>query len=425
MWSKSLVVLLVVVLAAFGVPVHQAQATTPTCSGNSGADGINGGCTAAQAMQQCQAVLQANVAAGYTAVDSCINGGNYLTGSRYHCSVAATGNTYQCSANPNNGDSSMGWFGFVNAPTCAAGEHYDQAKSMCVADCSISAPPLGAQSSMTGNTVCHDGCKYRADIAGDSINFGAPTFAKHWGPVGESCANEPPPQPFDPNKPICHSIGTSGGQQECVDPRDNRHCVIFANGTKQCWMVNETGPRSTNDGTQASDREKAPNLPVPPVNIKDPVENGPPTSTTICTGGTCNTYNTNTYNGGGNNGGQGNSGDGGTDGGTGGDKDKPDAPGSAQGSADGTYESDGKSVSDVMGTAASALRSVPIVHAGENFFTVSVGGSCPVWQVPQSAYYEAMTFDYHCQGTLAEMLSYGGYLLLAVYAYAAFKIAVY
>lgn len=54
---------------------------------------------------------------------------------------------------------------------------------------------------------------------------------------------------------------------------------------------------------------------------------------------------------------------------------------------------------------------------------IDVGGACPVFQLPASAYWEAMTLDVHCGGEFAEMLNLMGWVLLSIAAYQAAKIA--
>lgn len=204
------------------------------------------------------------------------------------------------------------WLVVPNGNACNTGNSwYEYARYWHHAPllCPTTAPPLGPQSSRTGNVVCKDGCQYQADVTNSPyINFGGPTFAKRWAATGNQCTNEAPPQPYDENQPVCHGVGNKGAL-ECVYP-DGKHCVRFASGLKQCWGPGETGERRSADGKEASDRKPAPGIPSPPSDMTDPVPHAPSPGTTTTING--NTYNTNSFSGTGG-AGQGNNGTGGND----------------------------------------------------------------------------------------------------------------
>lgn len=182
------------------------------------------------------------------------------------------------------------------------------------ASCKTTDAPL-ANRSAVGNSICEKGCKYTADVSVDpTVIFPATaqTFAKVWRATGEQCQTPVESKSYDPNRPICRTVGSQGAL-ECIKPNGD-HCITFANGSRHCWGPGQEGPRNDADGRNASDRRKAPGAPTAPTNIKDPT-----TTSTNTTTINNNTYNTSTFSGGGNSGGQGDTGTGGRDNGAGGD----------------------------------------------------------------------------------------------------------
>jgi len=104
-----------------------------------------------------------------------------------------------------------------------------------------------------------------------------------------------------------------------------------------------------------------------------------------------------------------------------GDGDDPGAPGEDGGPL---YERDKNlTIPKVYAEFEQRVKKAPIIDATKRFFTVSVGGSCPVFTVPASAYWEAMTFDLHCSGAIFALLQLIGWVLLAMAAYKAGEIA--
>ncbi|EMT5434803.1 hypothetical protein WMR10_000313 [Stenotrophomonas maltophilia] len=104
-----------------------------------------------------------------------------------------------------------------------------------------------------------------------------------------------------------------------------------------------------------------------------------------------------------------------------GDGDGPGTPGEDGGPL---YERDKNlTIPKVYAEFEQRVKKAPIIDATKRFFTVSVGGSCPVFTVPASAYWEAMTFDLHCSGAIFALLQLIGWVLLAMAAYKAGEIA--
>ncbi len=94
------------------------------------------------------------------------------------------------------------------------------------------------------------------------------------------------------------------------------------------------------------------------------------------------------------------------------------------GDGDALYEHDKNlTVEKVYSEFEQRVKKAPIIDATKRFFTVSVGGSCPVFTVPATAFWEAMTFDLHCSGVIYALLQLIGWVLLAMAAYRAGEIA--
>lgn len=124
-------------------------------------------------------------------------------------------------------------------------------------------------------------------------------------------------------------------------------------------------------------------------------------------------------------------GDGGGDGGGSGPGPSP-GPGEGDGDGPGEVGSDGGplyerdknlTLDKVFNDFKQQAEKLPIIQATKSFFTVSVGGSCPVFTLPASQYWDTMTFDLHCYGVIYESFLLMGWVLLAIAAFMAAKIA--
>jgi len=81
-------------------------------------------------------------------------------------------------------------------------------------------------------------------------------------------------------------------------------------------------------------------------------------------------------------------------------------------------------VSSVVGEFKAGVAASPVVASVPSFFSVgSVGGSCPVWTVPESDWLPAQTFDFYCKPELADLLDMARFVLLIGCAYVAWRIA--
>lgn len=335
------------------------------------------------------------------------------------------------------------------AEECPADAVWDAANFKCVRDLDCSeAPTLGASAilattaagkkcALYQNASDSKLCEYETANDGGSGNWEGKQrivigtgeqrtlFATSWVPTGNSCSGLTEEKPFNPSKPVCEQV--SAAVRNCVMPNGDQ-CQV-AGDVVTCWAPGQTGPRQTSDGSRGADRQQAPTPNTPPPGMENPQPDGPPRQTTINN----NTYNTQNYvgtPGAGGNPSQGDVGEGGNDPtapdgpgqGDEGDGDG-DGPGSPGGGLGDLYEGEGKTVSDVVTEYQTRIENAPIRAATTGFLTVSLGGSCPTFSVPATDFWNEMTFAYHCNGALADALSLGGWVILAVAAYAAFRMA--
>ncbi|HEY8329026.1 MAG TPA: hypothetical protein VIO59_11350 [Rhodanobacter sp.] len=82
----------------------------------------------------------------------------------------------------------------------------------------------------------------------------------------------------------------------------------------------------------------------------------------------------------------------------------------------------------VYGDFKAQVSSSPIMSSASGFFAVSLGGStCPTWQIPGNKYWgpSGFSFDFFCSSGMLALLALAGYMVLAVGAFSAFRIAIY
>ncbi|KGE50657.1 filamentous phage phiLf adsorption protein III [Xanthomonas axonopodis pv. vasculorum] len=77
----------------------------------------------------------------------------------------------------------------------------------------------------------------------------------------------------------------------------------------------------------------------------------------------------------------------------------------------------------VVSKFATQVRGTPLVGGIGSFMTVPSGGSCPVFSLGASKWWNAMTIDFHCSGTFLAFLRACGWVIFAIAAYAAIRIA--
>lgn len=267
---------------------------------------------------------------------------------------------------------------------------------------------------------------YRPADTAKSVEMGsgASLFsgASAWTSTGEACEAEDTPKSFDPDKETCTA---NGSVMECVKP-DGSHCVdaTVEGLTKTlCWKPFETGERITNDGKLAANRVLAPNSSNVSISNQTNSTNISNSTTTINN----KTYNTSTFSGSGNSGGQGNTGTGNQngEGGTGdGDSGDDDGPGAPSGDLGTLYEDPNLTAAGIAGEFFQKVMDTPIAGSIRTFMTVPTGGgSCPVFTLEASTFWEAQTLEFHCSGAILAALEAAGYLCLAIATYIAARIA--
>lgn len=89
------------------------------------------------------------------------------------------------------------------------------------------------------------------------------------------------------------------------------------------------------------------------------------------------------------------------------------------------YEKKTKTFEDVLAKFKNTVSAAPWMVAAKGFFTVNIaGGSCPQWSVGASEWLPAMDAGpYVCSQTMVTLYQLGGVIVLAVAAWAAFRIA--
>ena len=71
------------------------------------------------------------------------------------------------------------------------------------------------------------------------------------------------------------------------------------------------------------------------------------------------------------------------------------------------------------------IEQVPIVRAADGFFTLNLSGTCPTFDIPNTEVWAGLDPGILCNGTLDSILEWVGYVVLAVAAFAAIRIAIH
>lgn len=303
--------------------------------------------------------------------------------------------------------------------------------------CALTAPSNQGPFTVKGsNQTCFSGCAYEMDSpVSVCMGEGAAMYcyAPTWKPTGQGCSTgmpAPSAVQHDPTKETCTATGSN--YKECVKP-DGQHCVTGAKGSVLCWQPGETGTRQTGDGSLAAARAIAPATPAISTAIQNPTTVANTTTTINNT-----TYNTTTATGTGSSGGQANLGTGGRTGnGTG------TTDGTGQGTGDGEgegddddggeagpgvgelYDKSDKTVESIVEAWWAVMQETPIFDQINVFFgNCGYSGACPNWSY-ESTYTGPLSFTQLCDGTIGELLQYAGFIIMAVAAWAAFKVGFY
>jgi len=99
--------------------------------------------------------------------------------------------------------------------------------------------------------------------------------------------------------------------------------------------------------------------------------------------------------------------------------------GNADGNIGNLYTPSTDTPSSVYAAFKQSVSSSAVVSSVTGFFSLSASGSCPVYTMAASKYVPAQTFDYFCQPGVLSYLQLAGFIVLAVGAFCAFRIALY
>ena len=101
--------------------------------------------------------------------------------------------------------------------------------------------------------------------------------------------------------------------------------------------------------------------------------------------------------------------------------------GNADGDTGGLYQASTDTPGSVYADFQAQVANAPIVSAVSGFFAVSAGGSCPSWHIPGNKYWGAAGFDFtfFCNADVLAIMALAGYVVLAMAAFCATRIAIY
>ncbi|WP_426933662.1 hypothetical protein [Xanthomonas arboricola] len=286
-------------------------------------------------------------------------------------------------------------------------------------------------SSLGNGASCDNGCAMGPAASSDTYSAGGKTYFSLAGakPTGATCT---------------YGDGTGQGvkDQDCVQSgtltmcirSDGKNCATASTGKQFCWSPGESGVKKADNNNQAatkSPENAAINAPKDaPSNGGDWQVTGQGTSSETKGGVTTNSNVTtfdSTYGKDGTGKGDGTGSGGGSGGGNGdgeGDGDDGDGDDPGQGAPIGDlYTKSDKTVQSVVSNFATQVRATPFAGGITSFMTVPSGGSCPVFTLGASKWWDAMTIDFHCSGSFLTFLRACGWVILAIAAYAAIRIA--
>lgn len=273
-------------------------------------------------------------------------------------------------------------------------------------------------------SACSDGCRYDEGQIVGSMELAGKRYYQSSGakPTGDVCTYDASKDATEVTEDQCHRTGTL---TQCVT-KDGKHCAVASTGKKFCWEPTETGTKVSGNeaATKAPQGSEISAPPKPPTDGGDWQSSGSG-SMSGGSGGSSNGYDITGWNsnGDGNGSGEGGGGEGGGDGdGKGDGEGNGDNPGSGVGDL---YKGTDKTVAGLMGKFYAQASNAPVMKGITNFMGINGGGgTCPVFTLPASDYWKAMTFDAHCSDKWLELLKAMGWIVLAIAAYVAVRIAV-
>lgn len=101
--------------------------------------------------------------------------------------------------------------------------------------------------------------------------------------------------------------------------------------------------------------------------------------------------------------------------------------GEADGQIGTLYTAGTDTPSGVYASFKAKVAGSPLIGAATAFFTVNASGSCPTWHIPGNKYWGEAGFDFtfFCDPAILAIFALAGYVVLAVAAFSAFRIALY
>lgn len=321
------------------------------------------------------------------------------------------------------------WNGGNVEVLCGSGGGQETGHSFPVASSCANRPTSTSGWSSGGNGAsCSGGCAFGPATSSDTVSFSGRTYFSLVGakPTGAVCSfGDGSGQPV-----ATEDCVQSGALTQCVKA-DGRQCASASTGKQFCWAPGEAGVKKADNNNQAATKSPANtsiNAPKdPPANGGDWTVTGQGTVSETKGGTTTNSTIT-TFDSSYGKTGTG-KGDGtGTGGGSGdgdGDDDGEDDEAGGVGEAPGDfYKPTELTVSSLMGEYYTKVSNTPVLGAIKSFMVVNGGGSCPVFSMPATQWTPALSFDAHCSGTVYSVLQTMGWVLLAIVAFFAVRIAV-
>lgn len=267
---------------------------------------------------------------------------------------------------------------------------------------------------------CQGGCVYGAGPGSQQMTVnGTIYFSRAGAQANGSVCDGKPEDGQEVGEDQCSTINNL---TQCVTS-NGKHCAVASSGKRFCWNPNETGTKVSGNeaATKSPEGVAVNNPPVPPKNNGDWQTTGQGGMSSSQGGNTTNynvTNHTSNYGSNGSGGGAEGEGSGGGDGE--GDGDGPGTVGEGVGDL---YTPTDKTISSVFGEFRARVGESPIVDSVSSFFSVNVGGSCPVFTVAASEYWETMSWSAHCEGDFNALLTAAGWVLLALASFLAAYIA--
>lgn len=103
----------------------------------------------------------------------------------------------------------------------------------------------------------------------------------------------------------------------------------------------------------------------------------------------------------------------------------PNNPGKPVKIGDALYTAKDKKFSEVWNTFILTVKNAPLVSSGSRFLSIgSISSNCPTWTIPATDYNPAVPITIQCSPEVSAGLRIAGYILLVVFAWVAFKIAI-